>query len=123
MKHSHSINLSQNCIDQIIQGSDDAFDILKNEISEHDLEIIIDKYDHYNGTRGEIYNPVITDGNINQDGNGSLVIQYDVEYYFGCDDFNRLDEDEMEINISIDTNNCTAKLVGPEEIIRDPDDY
>jgi len=110
------------------ETNDERYKLLLEEIDyseEEDdyygnIEQLLFNYDYGHGT---IQNIEITDGEISEDGKGVLSVEYEIYYYFGCDNFNRTDEDNMPISVSVNFKNGNIVITGEEEQERLPDEY
>lgn len=120
MKHKHEIEVSSLFRNQLKKSSTPE-KLIKEVISEHDILSLLNQYDYWAGTRGDIYSADIINMEINNEGHGYMEVEYEVHYYFGCDDMNTESEETMIIDIEFQGN--TIILTGENEEVRDPDDY
>lgn len=128
-QYSNTISTSFDFLDNFrsAETDDERFKLVLEEINYIDrdsninnIEKLLFKYDY---DTGSIQSVEIIDVDISKDGNGFLFVEYEVYYYFGCDDFDRTDEEDMQINISINFRNGEITITGEEEQERLPDEY
>lgn len=128
-QYSKTISTSFDFLDnfRLAKTDDERYNLLLEEIDDTDvddyhgnIEQLLFNYDYGHGT---IQNVEITDGEVSKDGKGVLNVEFEVYYYFGCDDYNRTDEDNMQIGVSINFKNGEITIIGEEEQERLPDEY
>jgi hypothetical protein len=128
-QYSKTIPTSFDFLDnfRLAKTDNERYNLLLEEIDDTDvddyygnIEQLLFNYDYGHGT---IQNVEITDGEVSKDGKGVLNVEFEVDYYFGCDDYNRTDEDNMQIGVSINFKNGEITIIGEEEQERLPDEY
>lgn len=128
-QYSKTISTSFDFLDnfRLAKTDDERYNLLLEEIDDTDVDDyhgnikqLLFNYDYGHGT---IQNVEITDGEVSKDGKGVLNVEFEVYYYFGCDDYNRTDEDNMQIGVSINFKNGEITITGVEEQERLPDEY
>lgn len=125
MKHSNTFSISDKAM-EIIKTTDspqELFDQTKKYIIEDEIVSLLNNYDHYQDTHGQVYTVEIVAGEMNRDGIGWMQVEYEVHYYFGCEDLNKEYEEEMIIEISVDFHNMEITITGENEEKREPDEY
>ena len=88
------------------------------------IEALLDEYPKRD-IRGKVCHADIQTNTIvvNSESKGSFLVQYDVEYHFGCSDLNTLDEDEfMRMSFEIDFQNEIIRISGEVIQVRDFDE-
>lgn len=120
MRHKQEVEVSS-LFQSRLKSSDNPSKLVEEVISENDILSLLHKYDYWDNTRGEIYSTLIDEIEVDNEGNGYMNIQYDVDYYFGCADVNRSDEAHMTIDIEL--KGQILVLTGENEEIREPDEY
>ena len=120
MSHKQEIEVSSLFKNRLSESSDPG-ELVKEVITEEEINNLLNQYDHWAGARGDIYNAEIINIEVDKTGTGFMEVEYEVHYYFGCDDMNKEYEEDMIIDIELQGN--TIILTGINEVIREPDEY
>lgn len=120
MKASSEISLSAKELEIVKTNDENAIkEVFENYLS--DIESLLNRYDHYAGTHGDICNAEIVEVFTGDD--LGINVNYEVFYYFGCADQDTTSEEYMTIDIVVDYKNQTATLTGEDRAEREPDEY
>lgn len=131
MKNKKEVSVGFNFIDELkeIVADDDyrmlekLFERVKEEISQEDLDHLIQSYGDCFDHRAEVMNSTIVEGEMESMTKGYIVVQYDLDYYLGCRDINHTDEETMSVDVSINERTGVITLTGEDLSVREPDDY
>lgn len=128
-QYSKTISTSFDFLDNFrsLETDEERYKLILDEIDDYSLDDDTNTIErllfNYDFDTGSIHNVEIVDGEISKEGKGVLNVEFEVYYYFGCDDINRTDNDEMEIKVSINLRNGEITLIGEEQQERLPDEY
>lgn len=100
--------------------------IKKNNVNKHDCFLkfldtnnnhilnLLNGYDYFDGTEGQVYNYLINEESITIDvnGNGSFTVEFTVHNYYGCADLNKEYEREMDLSFQINFINNQMEVTG-----------
>ena len=100
-----------------------VFKRVEKEISESDLDNLIQGYSSCFDVRAQVMNSTINGGEMDSMTSGCLYVDYDLDYYLGCRDINHTDDEQMTISISINEITGTITLTGEDIPVREPDEY
>jgi hypothetical protein len=102
--------------------SSDIAKVIIQDLNENinDIVNLLSYYKHE--SRGEIHENIDIDKDsidIDEKGEGTLCINYDEYYYYGCDDMNNSVERDITLELKIDNQKKLICLLGPELHERD----
>lgn len=121
-----NINLDPITLTSITKNSFNKENLLYDDLEKHKQNLIglLDGY-IYKDTRGNVYDLTIEKETVVVDihGNGGFIVLFDVHYYFGCIDQNKIDEEQMYMTININLSTGVAKICGEDIQEREPDEY
>lgn len=104
-----------------VEDMKELFLLVKHEIehSELDLDSFIQGYgEECWGIRGEVMNTEINSGKMTSRLNGYLFLEFELDYNFGCDDYNRRTEKSMKVEVFINQKDNIIKLKGEDIPVR-----
>lgn len=127
MQYSETITIDDSIIQAIQEDSEDKLDLLLDLILQEKEVIVslLNSYDHYVDTHGQVYDFEIEDDSlyIDNDGEGGFRVEFQVHYYFGCDNLNKQYDQEMELTITTDFSKREIEITGEQRNEREPDEF
>jgi hypothetical protein len=127
MQFSETISVDDATIQAVQEDSEDKLDLLYDIIRQQKEKVVtlLNSYDHYVDTHGQVYDFEIEDDSIyiDSNGEGGFRVGFKVYYYFGCDDMNTDYDQEMEMTIVTDFRRREIEIIGEEQKKREPDEY
>lgn len=104
-----------------VENMEELFLLVKHEIehSDFNLDSFLQGYgEECWGIRGEVMNTEINSGQMTSRLNGYLYLEFELDYNFGCDDYNRRTENSMKVEIFINQQDNIIKLKGEDIPVR-----
>lgn len=127
MQFQETIKIDLPTIQAIKVNSKNKIKLLENLLEEQKDKIIrvLNSYDHFDGTLGEVHDCDIDEDSIriNKKGIGEFRVDFQVYYYFGCADIDKEYEQEMNFIIEVNLNNQDAEIIGEVWDERQEDDF
>ena len=116
------MKLSNKCIAAV--SLQDEQTVINELNGSREILTLLRAYDHFAGVDGEIDDFTIIRVNFsNSNTSFSIEVDFRVNYYFGCADINQTRNEEMEIQIEINTRTNETVLIGENEEQREPDEF
>ncbi|PKQ44206.1 hypothetical protein [Confluentibacter flavum] len=116
MQHNRTFILETDLLEAIKSNAETVNDIFINNLDVDNSSILtlLNSYDYFDGTQGQVYSYTIDENSIyiDENGNGEFTVEFTAHHYYGCADLDKEYEHEMSLTFNINFISKEMVLIG-----------